>query len=494
MMKNNKIIRIIAVFAAAALVTGTAVYAMNFGKSYMAVEAGVSEISGKIKETGKIHGAEDKVYYASVTAPVKSVSVKNGDRVKRGDAVIEYDGSDLKRMLTEAEIRTEQAELDYSGKVRESDSNASKYRNAKNNDETYAALYYLYREKGNEITEEEFARSYALQCEIDSVNREIAEKEREIAESQHKKDKATGYGTKEQDDFTEKNVKDIKKAQKKVDQLNEELAELKKGLYVTSEGAATPEENEELNDVKNVMEDIVRNWTEEKERKATYENMIMNDDEKEALKKNTDLSREEENEIAEELAKAENGIRADFSGIITELNIHDGAFATEGMPLFTLETTEDLVCRTDISRYDIADVRLGQKAVTEIGGRMYEGAVTKINSLATEDSSDKSRIEVEVSIPAAEEAAIIGMEADVTIFTETSKDTLVIPVEAFYSDDGGDYCYIVENGKVAKKYVTAGIKTKDEVEIKTGISKGDIVITDAVTDDSVGEKARYVLN
>ncbi len=493
-MKNNKVIRIIAICAVAALIMGTAVYAMNLGKSYMAVEAGISEISGKIKETGKIHGAEDKVYYASVTAPIESVSVKSGDRVERGDTVIKYDGSDLKRMLTEAEIKTAQTELDYSGKIKESDSNASKYRSAKNNDEAYAALYWMYREKGNEITEEEFARSYALQCQIDSVNKDIAEKEREIAESQHKKNKASGYGTKEQDDYSEKNVKDIKDAQKEVDRLNEELSELKKGLYITSSGAATPEENAELNDVNNVMEDITRNWTEAKERKATYENMIMNDDEKEALKKNTELSKEEEKEISEDLSKAERGVKADFSGIVTELDVHDGAFATEGMPLFTVETTENLVCRVDISRYDIADVRLGQKAMTEIGGQMYEGDVTKINSLATEDSSDKSRIEVEVSVPDIKAAAIIGMEADVTIYTETSEDTLVIPVEAFYSDEAGDYCYIIENGKVVKKYVTTGIKTKDEVEIKTGIAKGDIVITDAVTDDSVGERARYVLN
>ena len=494
MMKNSKAIRITAVCAVTALITGSAVYAVNLGESYLAVEAGISEISGQIKETGKIHGAEDKIYYASVTAPIEAVSVKNGDRINRGDSVIKYDGNDLKRMLTEAEIRTAQAELDYSGKIKESDSNASKYRNAKNNDEAYAALYWMYREKNNEITEEEFARSYALQCEIDSVNKEIAEKEREIEESRHKKNKATGYGTKEEDDYSDTNVKDIKKAQKKIDRLNEELCELKKGLYITGEGAATPEENAALNDVNNVMEDIVRNWSEEKERKAAYEKMIMNDDEKEALKKNTDLNREEEKEIAEKLAKAEKGVNADFSGIVTELNVHDGAYVTEGMPLFTLESTENVVCRTDISRYDIADVRLGQKAVTETGGRMFEGEVTKINSLATEDSSDKSRIEVEVSVPDAGEAAIIGMEADVTIFTETSEDTLVIPVEAFYSDDGGDYCYIVENGRVAKKYVTAGIKTKDQVEIKTGISIGDIIITDAVTDDSVGERARYVLN
>ncbi len=493
-MKKSTVLRIIAICAAGALVSGCAVYAMNMGESFTAKEVSSTGISGVIKETGKMHGANDKVYYASVTAPVNTVSVKEGDRVKKGDWIVKYDESDLKRLLTEAEIRSEQAELDYSGKVKLSDSYASKYNNAKNNDETYAALYWMYREKGNEITEEEFARSYYLQCQIDSVNKEIADKEREIAESTHKKNKASGYGTKDEEDYSKKNVDDIKDAQKDIDRLNEELADLKKGLYVTSAGAATPEENQELNDVKNVMEDITRNWTEAKSNKATYENMIMNEDEKEALKKNTELRSEEEKEISDKLKKAENGIRTDFAGIITELNVHDGAYVTEGTPLFTLETTEELVCRVEVSRYDIPDVHLGQKAATEIGGKLYEGEVKKINSLAKYDESDKSRIEVEVSVPGAEEAAIIGMEADVTIYTETSDNTLVIPVEALYSDENGDYCYTVENGRVTKCKVTVGINNGENAEITEGLEKGDIVITDAVTDEAEGKKARYVLD
>ena len=494
MMKNTKVLKVAAVVAAAALVGGSAVYAMSLGESYMASEVIMSEISGKITETGKIHGAENRVYYSKVTAPVESVAVKTGDRVSKGETIIKYDESDLKRLLTEAEIRTEQAELDYSGKVKESDSNASKYRSAKNDDDSYAALYWMYREKGNEITEEEFARQYAVQCQIDSVNKEIAEKERELAESRHKKNKATGYGTKDEDDYSEKTVKDIKKAEKEVDRLNEELSELKKGLYVTSAGAATPEENAALNDVNNVMEDITRNWTEARSRKATYENMIMNEDEKEALRKNTELSREEEEEVSEDLRKAEEGIKTDFAGVITELNVQDGAFVTEGTPLFTLETTEDLVCRAEISRYDIADVKTGQKAVTLIGGREYEGVVKKINYLATRDASDKSRVEVEVSVPDAGDLAIIDMEADVSIYTDAVDNTLIIPVEAFYSDDSGDYCYTIREGRINKVYVTSGIVTEDKVEIKSGLSQGDIVITDSVTDESVGGRARYVLN
>ena len=162
--------------------------------------------------------------------------------------------------------------------------------------------------------------------------------------------------------------------------------------------------------------------------------------------------------------------------------------------LITIESSGELLCRVNVSKYDIGNVRPGQSAVVDVAGKQYEGEVSKIHSLAVTDSSDKSRVEVEVSLKDADEAAIIGIEADVTIFTDVSEDALMIPVEAFYSDDDGDYCYVVEDGTVAKKYVTAGINNGNEVEISDGLDPGELVITDAVTDDNIGDKARYVID
>ena len=40
-----------------------------------------------------------------------------------------------------------------------------------------------------------------------------------------------------------------------------------------------------------------------------------------------------------------------------------------------------------------------------------------------------------------------------------------------------------------KKYITTGIESDDYVEVMMGLNSGDVVITDAVTDDQVGTKA-----
>ncbi|MCR4589407.1 MAG: hypothetical protein K5668_01120, partial [Lachnospiraceae bacterium] len=109
MMKKSKFIKITLICLALAAISGSVAYAMNIGEYYSTARVTLSEISGRVKETGKIHGAEEKVYYASVTAPIDAVYVKAGDRVDKGEVIVEYDGSDFERLLTEARIRSEQA-------------------------------------------------------------------------------------------------------------------------------------------------------------------------------------------------------------------------------------------------------------------------------------------------------------------------------------------------------------------------------------------------
>lgn len=62
-MKRNLISKLIGAVFVIALLTGTAVHAMGSGKTYTAAEVKETGIVGKVKESGKIHGETDKIYY-----------------------------------------------------------------------------------------------------------------------------------------------------------------------------------------------------------------------------------------------------------------------------------------------------------------------------------------------------------------------------------------------------------------------------------------------
>ncbi|MBQ5534923.1 MAG: hypothetical protein IIU07_06455, partial [Lachnospiraceae bacterium] len=130
-----------------------------------------------------------------------------------------------------------------------------------------------------------------------------------------------------------------------------------------------------------------------------------------------------------------------------------------------------------------------QRAEADVAGKVYDATVSRINHVAVSDDSDKNKVAVEVSINEPDEALILGIEADVTIYTDEEDDVLLVPYSALYTDNDGDYCYAIEDGVIAKKYINAGIRTSEYAEVKEGLSENDVVITDAVTDDQIGEKA-----
>ena len=80
------------------------------------------------------------------------------------------------------------------------------------------------------------------------------------------------------------------------------------------------------------------------------------------------------------------------------------------------------------------------------------------------------------------------IQADVKIYLEEGSDLLSVATKALYTDDGGDYVYIISDGKVAKKYVVKGLTGSDRTEITEGVFEGDQVIVTSLTDESVGDR------
>ena len=73
-----------------------------------------------------------------------------------------------------------------------------------------------------------------------------------------------------------------------------------------------------------------------------------------------------------------------------------------------------------------------------------------------------------------------------TIYAGTSEQALAVPAEAVYTDDNGDYVYILEKRKAVKRYVTIGVEGIDSVEILDGLSDSDKVVTTVLSEDAEG--------
>ncbi|MBQ7562742.1 MAG: HlyD family efflux transporter periplasmic adaptor subunit [Lachnospiraceae bacterium] len=447
------------------------------GKEHEAEQVSLGSIAGVIEESGDIDSNEEYTYYSGVSAPISYIAIETGDEVTRGEKLVEYDVEDFERKLSVASLTREESENNSKGQISQSNAWQAKYNQAVADDNTYAVLYWWEREVGDNISEDQYSDNWSVQNRSKELNQCIAAKNEEIARKQT---------SLLDDDLDEDDIEDISR---EISVLREDIAAAQTELAGLPVMQLDPTENQMRNDVSNVMEDITRNWNETKTNKAKYEANVLNSSQKEALLDQVEIAKENESFAQIDLGKAMQGITADFNGIVTECNVKAGSVVNRGTPLFTIVSRDDMKVTVMISKYDIGSIKVGQRAEIDVAGTRYVGKVSKINQIATTDSSDKSKVAVDVKIDGGK-GLILGLEADVTIYTDEKTGVMLIPYNAFYSDDDGEYCYIInDEGVIEKKYFTAGIVDSSYVEVLDGLSLGMTVITDAITDDQIGEKA-----
>lgn len=213
-----------------------------------------------------------------------------------------------------------------------------------------------------------------------------------------------------------------------------------------------------------------------KSQKASSESGVLDAGGKAKLEADTALEKLTNQEKLDAIAEVENGLKADFGGVITELEAIAGQPPTESGKLVTIESTEKVFVRLSVSKYDLEKIAVGQKADIDIAGKTYEGTVSKIDGMATQNNSGAMVVGVDVNIDNPDENIFLGVEAKVYVHMAKAEGVVTVPLEVINSDREGDFVYVEENGVVAKRRVTTGITSDSAIEVKEGLSEGENVV------------------
>lgn len=190
------------------------------------------------------------------------------------------------------------------------------------------------------------------------------------------------------------------------------------------------------------------------------------------------------------LEKAKTGIVSSCDGVILEKYVDDGATVMAGQALYTIQPTTGYKVTVKVSKYDIEKIAMNQEAIITVGDVTYTGKVSKIYKVAETDSSGKAKVKVDIQIADTMRMPTIGLEANIKIITAQKTNTLSVPYNAVYSDDAGDYVYVLESGKAIRKSISLGAEGDELYEVLDGISEGEEVIITPLSDDDVGTRFR----
>ena len=156
------------------------------------------------------------------------------------------------------------------------------------------------------------------------------------------------------------------------------------------------------------------------------------------------------------------------------------------MVIMTIADLSSMQIELLVDETDIGGVAIGQNVeftVDAYPDRTFHGVVSNISKKEYSSSSSSSSSSVVyytvyVNINSNELQGLYpSMTARATIKGKEDTDALIIPVTAVRSDTEGSYVYKMESGKLKKVYIKTGITTDTKVEVTSGLSAGDQVVT-----------------
>ncbi len=199
--------------------------------------------------------------------------------------------------------------------------------------------------------------------------------------------------------------------------------------------------------------------------------------------------KQEKEEIKEQLEdlQRQKNISVDFSGTIAALPIETGDSVNKETTLCTVNGKKGFKLTVSVDELDISDLTLGARAnitLDALDGN-YEGEVTYISNVGNTESS-VTNYDVVITTDDIE-GAYSGMNASATITTQSSGESLVVPVDAVQGKNGGNYVYLAPDGSQAGDEVEQSSVNKSDltqVTVTTGMSDGSFIV---VTGDGLSE-------
>lgn len=200
-----------------------------------------------------------------------------------------------------------------------------------------------------------------------------------------------------------------------------------------------------------------------------------------------------ESQLADiDLKLARTDVKSPVAGLIAARNAKVGAIASgAGQPMFTVIRDGEIELVADISETDILRMRVGQKAEVKVAGgaATLDGSVRLISPVI----DPQTRLgAVHIAID-DDQGARAGMYASAEIIISEARG-VALPLSAVTTDKRGTTTRLVTDNVVKQVKIETGIQDGAFIEIKDGLSQGDVVVAKAGAFVRDGDRINPVLD
>ncbi len=185
-------------------------------------------------------------------------------------------------------------------------------------------------------------------------------------------------------------------------------------------------------------------------------------------------------------------VTSPISGVVLSKNVTTGAMASGvGYQIVDLSSVNVTV---NASEQIATSVKVGDAATINVpsmtSDSTFTGSITEIPPGANYDGT----YTIKINIPNKNGELMAGMFAEVYFAKSTSNNAVILPRDSVLDDgDGNYYLFIANDDNTATKVdVTVGIDTGDTIEVTSGVTINDKVVTKGQTYLADGDKIKVV--
>ncbi len=175
----------------------------------------------------------------------------------------------------------------------------------------------------------------------------------------------------------------------------------------------------------------------------------------------------------------QSSIKAEFDGIITELNIHQGGMTQPGVVVVEIQDENNLGVFVEVLAEDASKTTVDMPFIIDLNGEVKELKVNRVYPKAKPSVSDlgveQKRVRIEADLDEINKIKI-GTEVDVTIVLQEKDNVLLVDRDAIYEKSQKEYVTVLNGDKEIETEIATGLKSDDYAEVISGLKENDVVL------------------
>lgn len=225
----------------------------------------------------------------------------------------------------------------------------------------------------------------------------------------------------------------------------------------------------------------------EARQKQLAQNQMISQEDYESTLNDLQASKAEYDLIKAQIDKTE--IKAPFNGVIGLREVSEGTFVTTSTLIARLQNLSNLKIDFSIPQKYASLVKIGDEVVFRLSGSDYQYKA-KIYAIEPKIDPSTRTLKLRAICTANYKNLFPGAFANVEVNLKETEQAILIPTVAVVPELKGQSVYLFKGGVVSSKMVELGLREEKRVQVISGLTEGDTVITSGILQIRPGAKVK----